>query len=124
MQGGRKLYGIGCCVGDFDNDGHEDLFVTGFGGCLLYRNNGDGTFTDVTRKAGIAASGFGTSAAFFDYDRDGRLDLFVCQYVRYSLGDDLQCAAAGVSGTTASRAFSHLLVRGCITISGPVGSRM
>jgi enediyne biosynthesis protein E4 len=95
MQDGRKMYGIGCCVGDYDNDEHMDLFVTGFGGCLLYRNKGDGTFVDVTRRAGVLTSGFSSSAAFFDYDRDGRLDLFVCQYVRYRLGDDLQCATTG-----------------------------
>ena len=70
---GKKLYTIGCAVGDYDNDGHEDLFVTGFGGCILYHNRGDGTFTDVTRAAGIRDTSFATSAAFFDYDRDGSL---------------------------------------------------
>jgi enediyne biosynthesis protein E4 len=88
---GKKLYTIGCAVGDYDNDGHEDLFVTGFGGCILYHNRGDGTFTDVTRAAGIRDTSFATSAAFFDYDRDGLLDLLVCEYVTYSLGDDGRC---------------------------------
>jgi hypothetical protein len=90
-RAGKKIYGIGCAVGDYDNDGHEDLFVTGFGGCILYRNNGDGTFTDVTRAAGIPDASFASSAAFFDYDRDGRLDLLVCEYVTYRLGDDGRC---------------------------------
>jgi hypothetical protein len=90
-RAGKKIYGIGCAVGDYDNDGHDDLFVTGFGGCILYRNNGDGTFTDVTRAAGIPDTSFATSAAFFDYDRDGRLDLLVCEYVTYRLDDDGRC---------------------------------
>jgi enediyne biosynthesis protein E4 len=90
-RAGKKLYGIGCAAGDFDNDGRVDLFVTGFGGCILYRNNGDATFTDVTRAAGIRDTNFATSAAFFDADRDGLLDLLVCEYVSYRLGDDGRC---------------------------------
>lgn len=90
-RAGRKIYGIGCAVGDFDGDGSLDLFVTGFNGCLLYRNNGDGTFSDVTRAAGIPQTRFGSSAAFLDYDGDGRLDLLVCEYVAYRLGDDGRC---------------------------------
>jgi enediyne biosynthesis protein E4 len=90
-RAGKKLYGIGCAAGDFDNDGHEDLFVTGFGGCILYRNNGGGTFADVTRAAGIRDTRFATSAAFLDADRDGLLDLLVCEYVTYRLGDDGRC---------------------------------
>jgi hypothetical protein len=91
IRDGEKLYGIGCAVGDTDGDGHTDLFVTGFGGSILYRNQGDGTFRDVTRAAGIQDSHFATSAAFFDSDRDGRLDLLVCEYVSYRLGDDGHC---------------------------------
>jgi hypothetical protein len=75
----------GCCVGDFDNDGFDDLFVAGWGRNVLYRNNGDGTFTDVTEKAGVAAlpGQWGAGCCFLDYDRDGRLDLFVASYVNF-----------------------------------------
>ncbi|MFN3648486.1 MAG: CRTAC1 family protein [Armatimonadota bacterium] len=77
-------YGIGCCAGDYDNDGHTDLYVTQFGAAnVLYRNNGDGTFTDVTRPAGVTAGGFSSGAAFGDYDADGDLDLYVARYVEY-----------------------------------------
>jgi len=72
-------WGQGCCVGDYNNDGYDDLFVSYYGQNVLYRNNGDGTFTDVTDKAKVAGTGSGavfhSSATFFDYDRDGRLDL-------------------------------------------------
>lgn len=88
---GKKLYGIGCAVGDFDNDGHVDLFVSGVGGCALYRNRGNGTFEDVTASAGIRKTNFGSSAAFFDYDADGLLDLLVCEYVTYEVGREEFC---------------------------------
>jgi hypothetical protein len=80
------FYGMGCAVGDYDNDGRVDVFVTGVGGYRLFRNGGGGRFTDVTAQAGVggAPDDWGTSAAFFDYDRDGRLDLFVCNYIRWS----------------------------------------
>src|SRR5271169_2176854 len=78
-------YGLGCVWGDFDNDGFPDLFVTQYGKNVLYRNNGNGTFTDVTDKAGVAGLEDGTlfhsGATFLDYDRDGRLDLYVGGYV-------------------------------------------
>jgi enediyne biosynthesis protein E4 len=76
-------FGMGVAVGDYDNDGWADLFVTAYGNCTLYRNNRDGTFTDVTKKAGLATPGWTTSAVWFDYDNDGRLDLFVCSFVDY-----------------------------------------
>ncbi len=76
-------FGMGVAVGDYDNDGWPDLFVTAYGRPILYRNNRDGTFTDVTEKAGLATSGWTTSAVWFDYDNDGRLDLFVCSFVDY-----------------------------------------
>jgi len=76
-------YGMGVAVGDFDNDGFEDLYVTSYGRNALYRNNGDGTFTDVTDVAGVAGSGWSTSAAWVDYDNDGRLDLIVGRYMKW-----------------------------------------
>ncbi|OLE10478.1 MAG: RNA-binding protein [Acidobacteria bacterium 13_1_20CM_4_56_7] len=81
----RSGWGQGCCVGDYDNDGFDDLFVSYFGRNVLYHNNGDGTFTDISDKAGVAGSGdrWGAGCCFLDYDRDGRLDLFVANYVRF-----------------------------------------
>jgi hypothetical protein len=78
-------WGQGCCVGDYDNDGFDDLFVTYWGKSVLYRNNGDGTFTDVTAKAGVAGSPgrWGAGCCFLDYDRDGQLDLFVASYLNF-----------------------------------------
>jgi enediyne biosynthesis protein E4 len=80
-------WGNGVCVGDYNNDGYEDLFCTYFGQNKLYRNNGDGTFTDVTREAGLLdkETRFGTGCTFLDYDRDGFLDLFVANYVEFDL---------------------------------------
>ena len=78
-----KGFGVGVAAGDFDNDGHEDLYVTNYNSAILYRNNGNGTFTDVTAKAGVDNPYFGTGAAFLDYDRDGRLDLFVGNYLKF-----------------------------------------
>ncbi len=88
---GGSYFGMGIAVGDYDNDGWPDLFVTSYGKCILYRNNHDGTFTDVTEKAGVAAPGWTTSAVWFDYDSDGRLDLFVCSFVDYSGVRKLAC---------------------------------
>ena len=73
-------YGMGVAVGDFDNDGFPDIYITQYGQNILYRNNRDGTFTDVTAQAGVAAPGWSSSAVWFDYDSDGLLDLFVCQF--------------------------------------------
>ena len=78
-----KGFGVGVTVGDFDNDGHEDIYVTNYNSAILYRNNGNGTFTDVTAKAGVDNPHFGTGAAFLDYDRDGRLDLFIGNYLKF-----------------------------------------
>jgi hypothetical protein len=81
----RSGWGQGCCVGDYDNDGYDDLFVTYWGHNVLYHNNGDGTFTDVSEKAGVAGTGnsWGAGCCFLDYDRDGHLDLFVANYVNF-----------------------------------------
>jgi hypothetical protein len=80
-------YGMGVAVGDYDNDGYEDLFVTGYGGNHLYHNNGNGTFTDVTVKAGVGGSGWSTSAAWVDLDNDGNLDLVVLRYLEWDFAD-------------------------------------
>ncbi len=84
-------FGMGVAVGDYDNDGWPDIFVTSYGKCILYKNNHDGTFTDVTDKAGVATAGWTTSAVWFDYDNDGKLDLFVCSFVDYSGVRKLEC---------------------------------
>jgi hypothetical protein len=90
---GGAYFGMGVAVGDYDNDGWPDLFVTAYGRCILYKNNHDGTFTDVTEKAGVATPGFTTSAVWFDYDNDGKLDLFVCNFVEYDAVRKLECGS-------------------------------
>ena len=90
--GAAGLYGQGVAVGDFDNDGYPDLYVTGYGHAILYHNNGDGTFTDVTEKAGVAdKGGWSTSAGWFDYDKDGYLDLVVCNYIEWNPKNNIWC---------------------------------
>ncbi len=83
------IYGMGVTVGDFDNDGRPDLFVTGLTRNYLFHNNGDGTFTECAQKAGVVGEGWGSSAAFVDYDKDGNLDLVVCHYVNWSPATDI-----------------------------------
>jgi hypothetical protein len=90
--GGEGHYGQGVAVGDYDNDGYPDLYVTGYGRAILYHNNGDGTFTDVTAKAGVGDEGnWSTSAGWFDYDKDGWLDLVVTNYLDWSPKNNLWC---------------------------------
>ena len=86
-------YGMGVATGDYDNDGFTDIYVTNYGRNVLYHNNGDGTFTDVTAKAGVTGGGWSVSAGFFDYDNDGKLDLFVTRYLEYDLARPGQCGA-------------------------------
>lgn len=89
---GEGHYGQGVAVGDFDNDGFPDLYVTGFGRAILYHNNGNGTFTDVTSRAGVAdEGGWSTSAGWFDYDKDGWLDLVVCNYLDWTPETNIWC---------------------------------
>ena len=90
------FYGMGAAVGDYDNDGRDDVYVTGLGGNRLFHNRG-GRFEEVATRAGVRDSGWGTSAAFFDYDSDGFLDLFVCRYVDWSPDKDLFCTLDGTS---------------------------
>ena len=92
-DGNKTSYKTGVAVGDYDNDGHLDLYVTAFGPNILFRNNGDGTFTDVTAKAGVAgpSTEWSTSTGFLDVDRDGDLDLYVVNYLDYSTADNPYC---------------------------------
>ncbi|MGC1904707.1 MAG: CRTAC1 family protein [Candidatus Acidiferrum sp.] len=108
---GHSGWGQGVCIGDYDNDGYEDLFVTYFGKDVLYHNNGNGTFTDVSEKAGVAGSGkrWNTGCAFVDYDRDGKLDLFVANYIDL----DLKTAPVPESGPC--------LYKGVMVACGPPG---
>ena len=96
-------FGMGAAVGDFDNDGFEDLLVTNYGSVILYRNNGNGTFTDVTGKAGLQTNGWMSSAGFFDYDNDGKLDLFICRYLDWSFSKNIVCG----SRSEADRSYCH-----------------
>jgi hypothetical protein len=104
-------WGQGVCIGDYDNDGWEDLFVTYYGKNVLYHNNGDGTFTDVSQKAGVAGQGtrWNTGCAFVDYDRDGHLDLFVANYI------DMDLATAPVPES------GPCLYKGVLVACGPPG---
>ncbi len=92
-----SFFGMGVAVGDYDNDGFDDIFITAVGQSHLFHNNGNGTFTDVTKAAGLwGPSEFSTSAAWVDYDRDGKLDLVVANYVQWSAQSDLYCTLDGV----------------------------
>jgi hypothetical protein len=95
-------YGMGVAVGDYDNDGFEDLYVTAYGGNKLYHNNGNGTFTDVTDKAGVKGGGWSSSAAWVDLDNDGKLDLVVLRYLDWDF-DDIYCGEHKANG----RAYCH-----------------
>jgi len=93
-----EMMGMGVAVGDYDNDGYDDLFVTAYGQSHLFHNNGNGTFTDVTQKAGLLGpKEFSTSAAWVDYAKDGHLDLVVANYVQWSPETDLYCTLDGKS---------------------------
>ncbi len=94
--GAEGLFGMGVAVGDYDNDGFPDLLVLGYGRCILYHNNGKGTFSDVTARAGVANAGrWASSAAWFDYDNDGRLDLVIANYIDWSPDRNFWCGEHG-----------------------------
>ncbi len=88
---GDPGYGMGMAVGDYDNDGHPDLYLTNFGSNVLYRNGGDGTFMDVTRDAGVDDPRYSASSTFLDYDSDGDLDLYVANYVSFTIKGNRRC---------------------------------
>ena len=91
-----EMYGMGVAVGDYDNDGYPDILVTCVGQNILFKNTGKGTFRDVTKASGLGGrQAFSTSALWFDFDRDGLLDLFVCNYVKWSPGHDVFCSLDG-----------------------------
>jgi enediyne biosynthesis protein E4 len=91
-----SMFGMGVAVADYDNDGHDDLFITALGQSRLFHNNGNGTFTDVTKSAGMwGPNELSTSAAWVDYDRDGKLDLVVANYVQWSQQTDIYCTLDG-----------------------------
>ena len=87
-----EMYGMGCAVGDYDNDGKDDIYITAVGSSHLFRNLGNGRFADVTARAGVGGSGFASGAVWFDYDNDGKLDLFVAHYVEWSVEKDQFCS--------------------------------
>ena len=93
----KEMYGLGCAVGDFDNDGRDDIYITALGANYLFRNLGGGHFADVTAKAHVTDAGFSTGAVWFDYDNDGKLDLFVSHYVDWSEATDQFCTLDGKS---------------------------
>ena len=106
-------YAMGVAVGDYDNDGRPDLYVTNYPSNQLFRNQGDGTFGDVTATAGVSGGGWSSSAGFFDYDRDGDLDLFVCRYMQWDF-DDVFCGRSNLRAYCDPkhfRAISNLLYR-------------
>jgi hypothetical protein len=92
-----EMYGMGVAIGDYDNDGRDDVYITALGGDHLFHNLGNGKFADVTKAAGIQNANFGASAAWVDYDRDGKLDLFVANYVQWTPKNDLWCSLDGAT---------------------------
>ena len=118
----RSEWASAVTVGDYNNDGFDDLFVTAYGHNTLYRNNGDGTFRDVTKESGLweAQERWGAGCSFVDYDRDGHLDLFVSNYVKFDFehalkpGENSNCNWKGVPVNCGPRGLPFSIIR-CIT---------
>ena len=104
----HERYVLGVCAGDYDNDGDPDLYLTALGGNRLFRNRtaersaGAALFEDVTSAAGVTGKDLSTGAAWLDYDRDGRLDLFVCRYMDYTVGREAVCRSISCSASRGS----------------------
>jgi len=103
VSGAGTGYGMGVATGDYDNDGLPDIYVTNYGANILYRNRGDGTFEDATAKAAVTAGGWSSSAGFFDYNNDGKLDLFVCRYLEWTFENNIPCGERAPG----ARAYCH-----------------
>jgi hypothetical protein len=91
------IYGMGCAIGDYDNDGWVDIYITALGLDHLFRNNGSGRFIDITKESGLHNPDFGASAAWFDYDLDGDIDLIVTNYVQWTIKNDIHCSLDGIN---------------------------
>ncbi|HEY0083935.1 MAG TPA: CRTAC1 family protein, partial [Pyrinomonadaceae bacterium] len=115
----NERWGMGVAVGDYDNDGRPDMYVSNYGTSRLYRNNGDGTFADVAERVGVARKGWSTGATFGDYDRDGRLDLFVPGYVEFDLRN--LPASPSDAGKPGALAQNFCQFRGSPVMCGPRG---
>ena len=108
---GIEMYGMGVAVGDHDNDGWSDLFVSGYGRSYLFRNRGQGKFQEVAEQAGVRGEGFSTSAMWLDYNRDGRLDLFVCRYLDWTPQDEVFIPEAGLKSFSGPYNYEGQLCR-------------
>ena len=115
----NERWGMGVAVGDYDNDGDSDLFVSNYGISRFYQNNGDGTFTDIAEKVGLNIKGWHTGATFGDYDKDGRLDLFVTSYLDFDLKNLPPSPKEVESGNATGRNFCQF--RGQPVMCGPRG---
>ena len=118
------MYGMGCAVGDYDNDGKDDIYITAVGSSHLFRNLGNGKFADVTARAGVGGSGFASGAIWFDYDNDGKLDLFVAHYVDWSLEKDQFCSLDTKNKSYCTPRSTKARVRDSITTAATGPLRM
>ena len=121
-----EMYGMGVAVGDYNNDGYPDILITCVGQNRLFRNTGKGTFVDVTKSSGLGGrQAFSTSALWFDFDRDGLLDLFVCNYVKWSAGARrLLQPRRQAQIVLHARSLSRTKPAGCFTIAATEPSKM